>query len=253
MKTLEMEHIVTDKHTAKTHNKSAVKEKDMYVPILQKIRYWRDYTGTGDLYRREHDLDCILTGGNLFADTLFSLWLPLRYTLNYYGCESWNNWKDVEADKLKPKKLGLKDCPDFLNDLMENIENFLPPTELTALLSKLFELGQERCNVIILPYRAWNTRRGCQPYYDFFPHFVFDIMNTDSQIFLKAVSMWLKEEHLEMFFDGTLDKSNLKDLAGTGAVWKHRPNEIDLKNLLCNYISILGERKLIMMESARYH
>lgn len=39
MKTLEIEHIITDKHTAKTHNK----------------------------------------------------WLPLRYTLNYYGCELWDN------------------------------------------------------------------------------------------------------------------------------------------------------------------
>lgn len=250
MRTLEMKHIVTDNQTARMHNKSEVNEKDMYVPILQKIRYWRDYTGTGDLYRQEHDLDCILTGGNLFADTLFSLWLPLRYTLNYYGCELWDNWKEFETEKLRPQKLGLKDCPDFLNSLIENIDAFLPPMELTALLSELFELGQHRCNVMILPYRSWNSRRGYQPYWEYLPHFLYDLMNTESSVFLKAVSTWLQSEHLEMFFNGRLDKSNLKDLAGTGAVWRHKPNEINLEHLLHSYIDILRERKSIIMDVA---
>ena len=51
-----------------------------YTPIIEKIRYWRDDDGVGDEFRRTHDLDCILTGGNLFADLIFSPWLPLRYT-----------------------------------------------------------------------------------------------------------------------------------------------------------------------------
>ncbi len=250
MKSLEMKNFVTDKHTEKMYNKSAIKKKDTYVPILQKIEYWRDYNGTGDLYRKEHDLDCILTDGNLFADTLFSLWLPLRYTLNYYGCELWDKWKEFEAEKLRPQKLGLKDCPDFLNELIENIDVFLPPTELTSLLSELFELGQQRCNVIILPYRSWNSRRGYQPYWEYLPHFLYDLMNTESPVFLKAVSTWLQSEQLEMFFNGSLDKSNLKDLAGTGAVWRHKPNEINVEHLLRSYIDILRARKSIMMDVA---
>lgn len=32
-------------------------------------------------YRRWHDRDCVLTGGCLEADTMFSLWLPLRHTI----------------------------------------------------------------------------------------------------------------------------------------------------------------------------
>lgn len=244
----EIEHIVIDKHTVKTHNKSVVKKKDMYTPILQKIKYWRDYTATGDLYRQEHDLDCILTGGNLFADTLFSLWLPLRYTLNYYGGEFWDNWKEFEAKKLRPQKLGLKNCPDFLNSLIENIDIFLPPRKLTVLLSELFALGQQRCNVLILPYRSWNSRRSCQPYWDYLPHFLYDLLKTventaESSIFLNAISTWLKSEHLEMFFNGSVDKNNLRDLAGTGAVWRHKPNEINLEYLLLSHIDILRERK----------
>lgn len=251
MRTLEMEHIVTDKHTAKTHNKSAAKEKDMYAPILQKIRYWRDYTGTGDLYRQEHDLDCILSGGNLFSDTIFSLWLPLRYTLNYYGCDLWDNWKDFEAEKLRPKRIGLKDCPDFLNALIENIDIFLPPMELTILLSELFQLGQQRCNVMILPYRSWNCRRGGFPFYDYMAHYLFDIMSTEDPMFLQAIKTWVGREYLQMFFeDEIIDREHIRDLAGTGAPWKHSPAEINLPLLLENYIEILKKRESLIATAA---
>ena len=140
--------------------------------------------------------------------------LPLRYTLNYYGCELWDKWKEFEAEKLRPQKLGLKDCPDFLNELIENIDVFLPPTELTSLLSELFELGQQRCNVIILPYRSWNSRRGYQPYWEYLPHFLYDLMNTESPVFLKAVSTWLQSEQLEMFFNGISKILQAQELFG---------------------------------------
>lgn len=250
MKTLEMPQIVTGTNVERTPGKNEIHKKNLYAPILKKIEYWRDYTGTGELYRKEHDFDCLLTGGNLLADTLFSLWLPLRYTLNYYSCNLWNSWKEFEAEKLRPQKLGLKDCTDFLNELIDNIEVFLPPEELTTLLSELFELGQQRCNVIILPYRSWNSMRGCKPYYDYMPHFLYYLMNTESSIFLMAVSAWVKREYLEMFFNGSLDKCNLKDLADTGAVWRHSPDEINVKHLLRNYIDILRTRKSIMMNAA---
>ncbi len=224
-----------------------------YNPIIKKLEYWRDYSGTGDLYRMEHDLDCILTDGNLSADTIFSLWLPLRYTLNCHECRLWNDWKEFEAEKLRPQRLGLKDCSDFLNTLIENIDVFLPPTRLTTLLSELFQLGQQRCNVMMLPYRSWNSRRGCNPYWEYLPHFLYDLMNTDSSPFLQAISTWLKKEHLEMFFkNGNLDKNNLKDLAGTGAVWKHKPSEINVEYLLGNYIDILRERQSIMNNDVKY-
>lgn len=34
-----------------------------------------------DEYRRWHDRDCALTGGNLYADTMFILWRPLANTI----------------------------------------------------------------------------------------------------------------------------------------------------------------------------
>lgn len=218
--------------------------KMLYAPIIQKIEYWRDYTGTGDLYRQKHDLDCILTGGNLYADTIFSLWLPLRYSLNYYDCAAWKDWKEYEF-KANQR---LKDCPAFLNDLIANIEDYLPPTgQITSLLAELFYWGQKRENVMLLPYRSWNNRRGYSPYYDYMPHFIFDLMSTNSPLFLQALQNWIKEEHLTMFFiDGKLDREHVKDLAGTGAPWMHSPTKINLEELLNNYIEILKERAIII-------
>lgn len=220
----------------------------LYAPIIQKIKYWRDYTGTGDFYRSTHDWDCLQVGGNLSADTLISLWLPLRYLLNLYGYAAWEAWKEYEYKELKPKNKGLKDCSAFLNELVADIENFLPPTEeLTLLLSELFRLGQQRCNVVILPYRRWNSQRGGRPYYDYVPHFLHDLLNTDSPLFLQALQAWIKREKLEMFFmNGKLDKDSLKDLAGTGAVWKHSPKNINVEKLLRSYIAILEERNLML-------
>lgn len=238
-----MEYNETDKQTENTQSQAI--QPDLYAPIIQKIKYWQDYTGTGDEYRREHDLDCILTGGNLNADTIFSLWLPLRYTLNAYKCEQWEEWKAYEAKKLKAQKRGLKDCSAFLKDLTENIHIFLPPKHLTKLLSELFQLGQQRCNVMILPEgcRCWNKQRGCNPYWDYLPHFLYDLMNTDDSISLSKLQSWLKQEHLEMFFEGSLTKDHLKDLAGTGSVCRHAPKTINLEQLLLNYIDILKKRK----------
>lgn len=65
----------------------------IYKPITQKIQSWIDYNRNKpkgnyaahkqehDEYRKNNDLDCILTDGNLYADTIFSLWLPLRFVL----------------------------------------------------------------------------------------------------------------------------------------------------------------------------
>ena len=228
-------------------NQKISKENDkinLYAPIIQKIEYWRDYTGTGDLYRQTHDLDCLQTGGNLLADTIFSLWLPLRYVLDYFGYTAWEKWKVYEYKKLNPKNMGLKDFPAFLDEFVADIENYLPPTGLTLHLSELFRLGQKRCNVMILLYRHWNRQRGGKPYWDYLPHFLFDLLNTDSPLFLQVLQTWIRNEKLEMFFiDGKLEKDHLKDLAGTGAVWKHSPKEINLEELLLNYIAILKERE----------
>lgn len=215
---------------------------DYAAPIIAKLKYWRDYDGTGDEYRRTHDLDCILTGGDLRADTLFSLWLPLRYSMNHFDKPEWQYWRDFEYIELKPKGVRLKDYPDFLNNMINHIDQFLDfDSELMRKLSTLFELGQRRANVILLPKRNWNSRRGCRPYWDYFPHFLFDLFaySVDED----ALQRWLREESLEPFFASeTFAQENIRDLAGTGSPCIHNPRDIQLVQLVDNYIDILRRR-----------
>ncbi len=220
-------------------------------PIIEKIKFWRDYDGTGDEYRKTHDMDCVLTGGNLYADTIFSLWLPLRYTLSFFEkaqfgrWQNWRQWKEYEYSVLKPKKLGLKKCKAFLNDLIENIEEYLDfEDEIAIKLSRLFDIGCERCNVMILPYRYWNSKRGNYPYFDYLPAFLYDVFDKCDNDFLRD---WIEKESLQPFFkDGSIAKENVRDLAGTGNPLIHRPAEINLEVLLDNYIDILEERKKLL-------
>lgn len=210
-----------------------------YTAIIDKLDYWKNYNGTGDDYRATHDLDCVLTGGNLNADTIFSLWLPLRYTLNHFECDKWSKWKDYEYDELKPKRMGLKDDVKFLDDLKENIDYYIPQADITEKLCKVFELGQTRANVMILPERKWNVERGGSPYWEYLPHFLYDKLKSSPDMTKEFVT----SEHLEMFFsNGEISFDDLKDLAGTGSIFQHSPTKINLDRMLTSYISILNER-----------
>ena len=35
-----------------------------YENIVAQLKYWKNYTGRGDEYRKTNDLDCIHTGGD---------------------------------------------------------------------------------------------------------------------------------------------------------------------------------------------
>ena len=203
--------------------------------IKTHIQYWIDYKGSGDEYRKTHDLDCILTGGNLYADTLISLWLPLRYVLNYCGTAHWEKYRRTKNPKNNN---------EFLKVLKNNLQTFIPDDEMLSKLEKLFMLGRTRANVIILPYRRWNNIRGGDPYWEYFPHFLYDLMNTEDEHFLKAVQEWIMREHLQLFFDGEINKDRILDLCGMGKPWSHNPGDdkFNVHRLIDNYISILDQR-----------
>ena len=63
---------------------------------------------------------------------------------------------------------------------------------------------------------------------------------------LHAVQYWIKEQQLTMFFNEpkNLVKENIKDLAGSGSIFKHNSSNIDVDKLLDNYIDILSQRKI---------
>lgn len=215
-----------------------------YEPITKKIEYWVNYTGTGDEYRKTHDLDCILSGGNLYADNIISLWLPLRYSLNFFDYTDWKNWKCFE----KRTGVRLKHCQVFLQDLERNIAKYLPSCHnITKKLMELFEIGQTKANIMILPDREWNKMRGCRPYFDYLPHFLYSLLDTTDEELISNVKKWVTKEKLSPFFeDEIIDLDHIKDLAGTGAVYKHRPENLNLSLLLSNYVSILKKRERML-------
>ena len=181
-----------------------------------------------DEFRRNNDLDCVLTNGDLCADTIFSLWIPLRFALvrlNGYG---------------KLNRYGnINDKASFLSAISDDIIlRFLLPEDddTVILLERLFELGQERCNVMILRDRGMQSR-GFAPYYDYMPHFLNDC-------FVGAFRRWIDEQRLKMFFGGEVARENILDLSGSGDIKNGVPE--DLGFMLKNYISILEERKKLL-------
>ena len=204
--------------------------------IKTHIQYWIDYTGTGDEYRKAHDLDCILTGGNLYADTLISLWLPLRYVITYCDTEQWEQYRRMR---------NLKDNDRFLYMLKDNLKTFIPNEEMLSKLEELFRLGRTRANVIILSYRRWNNMRGGDPYWEYFPHFLYDLLNTEDKEFVETMRHWIEREQLQMFFDGEIDKDKIIDLCGLGNPWLHNSGDeqFDVPKLIDNYIGILKQRE----------
>lgn len=219
---------------------------DVFSPIKEELEYWLD-PGTGD--RLKDDRDCQLTG-SLNADTIISLWLPLRFTLNRMGKPLWHTFLDYEYAVLRPK-LRLKNCPEFLSAMIERPEAFLNFEDpLVQKLSKLMRLGMQRENVMILPDRRWNSLKGCCPYFDYMPHFLYDLFDSQKPDLLMP---WLKQEHLEPFFeDGILDQAHIRDFVGTGTPRSHHPRVMtrQLHILLDHYINFLEERRLLMDDAA---
>lgn len=234
---------------SKHYENTVMKNGPVYRPIIQKISSWIEYEENKpktkynedaekhDKFRSEHDLDCVLRNGNLHADTMFSLWIPLRFALV----------KVSGYDKIKEiTGLNLEQSVPFWKALIcnGNLKKLLPiKNETTRLLSELFYYGQKIENTMILPER-WLQSRGGRPYYDYMPYFLYECFKGGN--FHKAfgsdeeVCKWIREENLECFFDGTVCKENIIDLAGTGNVKKGIPD--DLNYMLRSYISILQKR-----------
>lgn len=225
-------------------------ENSLYDPIYKKIESWIAYEKAKpkssynsnrkehDEFRKNNDLDCILRGGNLNADTIFSLWIPLRFSI-----VNLNTYKDIE--RITGRKVDKNIY--FLESLISNgnLEKLLPKEKnTTVLLSKLFSLGQKIENTMIFPDRKLQER-GSAPYYDYMPYFLFECFKggyfCDYFRLNEELIDWIKREHLECFFDGAICQENIIDLANTGNLKNGVPTNIDV--ILTNYVQILKDRK----------
>jgi len=138
-------------------------EEKIYSPIITKIDSWLKYYATlpegkyqdkpqeFDNHRKKYDLDCILTEGDLRADTIFSLWTPFKGVI--YCMNNYREILDIKSGN------NIYKTPEMLEKIRANIKLLLPADEPEVeLLSQLFILGQKRCNVMILPDRRMNGK-----------------------------------------------------------------------------------------------
>lgn len=165
-------------------------------------------------WRRVNDLDCMYFDGDLRADTLMSAWTPIKWV-----AECVNSEYDMKFYKTAKKY----DDPDYyLKLLAYDRDAYLPPTHnLVQLLDCFLTLAEQRCNFILLPNRNMNRERYeaniCgekMNLYDEIPAMLYYIFEEDGlgRYFLDgegnlddgALASWIRHEHLEMGFDGSV-------------------------------------------------
>ena len=222
-----------------------------YEPILRKIESWIWYEEnqpkTNDFrvkneFRSKYDLDCVLNDGNLYADTIFSLWLPLRAALvDNNGYLTLNKIGNINRRHEFLKKIV---CEDILSTL-------LPYNETTDLLIELFYLGQMKVNTMILPDRKLQIKgKEC---FDYMPWFLLECFDGGKYNFaFKRISVedWIENQKMNAFFMGNIiSRENIKDLAETGNLRDNKTK--DLSVLFSNYILILKERLSIMSDGVK--
>lgn len=234
------------------------KERDfmgrtIYEPIRKKVEEWLWYDENQpegnyfanveehDRFRSLHDRDCMLTGGDLKSDTLFSLWTPLRHTIVRL-----NDRETIRAvGDISKKYVFLR---EFIKG--DNIEKLPPETEsIVHRLSELFARGMGRENVFLLPERKLNCARARKAYYDYVPVMLLEVF--PGGVFSEywdspeAYLRWIDEEHMEVFFDGGISPEHIRDLSGSGDVHDSlAPEGVEaMERMLENYIAVLKERK----------
>lgn len=272
-----------------------------YDAIRKMLSYWCEpdpclEPGGYDDWRKRNDLDCIIASRDrrvpndlvLNADLIFSLWVPLRATLNSAPNERWVWWRefeygvkcpkenpkyecglnsdavaagrqyatDVYGDK-QPRDFMIKRHAPFLQEFNDHIDEFLPrDNEATAALERLFELGQTRANVMILLDRSWNSKRGKM--YDYMPSFLdwlfgkYDLANHRAADENIDIAKRIEREKLQPFFENEhISRDCIRDLAGIGSL--RCPHMNELKNSIPAYLSTCStilERRGQLLEEA---
>lgn len=253
----------------------------LLMPILKKLKYWRDFdkgykkqaSPEGKKqYRILNDLDCQLNDGNNYADTLFSLWWPLKFTLREISARWWKKDEfysfilcDMQSDEVYLKRL----------------EKFLPvDNELVVLLSELFVYGTKKCNTFILEKFfieetdcfGWENKeyslniiKGIPPYNDYIPFFLYNCLKGEAFVWkgiktnctykgrafqtAEAAVEWIKKQHLEVLFMSSenICVDGIIKISGKDNIRDNKPNGYEeLKRMLKLQIDILKKRERVM-------
>lgn len=237
------------------HTEKENKEIDILNPIKDKLKEWIRYEENSpkcpyenneiahDIFRALNDTDCQLTSGNLMADTIFSLWMPLKMVLECLNPKE----KFYKTDNYKLDK------NYHLKRINKNIDNFLPiGDELVQELCIFAKHASERANIMILPNRGMQSRG--KYYLDQMPKTLYECFasgefrdQSRGRGFFKTdddVVGWITQENLQMFFDGNICRNNIRPLIkgvnASESLWLTEKDKII--EMLKQYNDILRER-----------
>lgn len=206
-------------------------------PVVDYLLYFWEYIKAKDSseeFRKKHDLDCVHTDGNLYADTIFSFWFPFKMYLQAHYPEYYSG-----GVKGTPRK-NITDIDELLGRMP-----LIKMGKDYHLLSEFASLAQTRENVMILPDRKMQ-KRGVY-WLDQMPITLKACFSGSFSLYFKdrTVLNWIAEEHLDAFFDGEPSEESIRKL---GTVTSDRPEwcstEDDVCEMLKAYIDILKKRQL---------
>ena len=188
--------------------------------------------------RSKVDIDMHWLEGNYFADTIFSLWIPLQSVLGVFN---------PNRIFYKEGKYG-RDKNFFLKEILVEIDTLLPyEDELVKELYRFANLASTRANVMKLPNRSMQARG--KNWHDQMPKFLYECFfpGEFSKFFKndQELQEWLQSEKLMMFFKNSdLTRDNILPLISRLEVseCERLTSKEDLFEMLKNYNKLLLER-----------
>ncbi len=195
-----------------------------------------EYERVYDEWRISNDLDVIHLNGDLNADTIFSVWMPLKMCLQsaptYPYCEQGN---DEKPYKGKP----------YLPNIIKNIDKYLPYNEWKELY-KFASLASTKANVMKLPDSGMQNRG--KLYFDQMPKTLYECFEEGiyAEYFKKIeITTWVRKQNLIMFFENEeFSRQNIKPLISRmkSSEFEWLKDRAEIKEMLINFNSILEMR-----------
>lgn len=193
--------------------KSYLKEEYTDNYILNFLKYWQK----PETPRMENDLDCLYLG-NLLADTIFSVFIPMKMVVECLNPGLVIN-KRYKEDKYKDLRILQKD--------IESRGILLPKdNELVILLNRYASLAETRANTVEIPDNKMQNRNK----YDQITNMIYNCFNGGK--FYKYfnfnenfVKEWIVKEKLQMLFrhENKLTRDSIRPLIHT-----LEPNQVKL-------------------------
>lgn len=189
-------------------------------------------------WRKKYDLDVIWLDGDLNADTIFSVWIPLKMCLQTSTTYPYS----THGIKEKPYKSN-----PYLPNIIKNIDAYLPYDEWEELYI-FASLAMTKANVMRLPLKGRGMQKGRTDFFDQMPKTLYECFEEGSlhKYFVDTqVDKWIRDENLVMFFENeNISKQFINPLISRMNAyefeWLEDKNEI--VEMLSNYNRILKKR-----------